>query len=831
MAIERQVPDPAQNVEPVQDLTTIQSTEDLDQDIIDILENMGEEGVQYQEDGSVILGEQDSEMPSLGFGENLAEVVSEEELDRIYIELTAAIENDKSAREDWEKTYTDGLKYLGMKFDDERSEPFEGASGVIHPLLGESVTQFQAQAYKELLPPQGPVKTQVIGQYNSAVEEQAQRVREFMNYQITHVMEEYDEELDQMLFYLPLAGSAFKKVYYDENMQRAVSKFVAPEDLIVPYYTTDLESCPRITHVIKMPENDVKKLQAIGFYRNVKVQTGQNFENYSSVKDELQELEGVRPSYDTGEVCNLYEVHCNLDLEGFEDVGQDGEMTEVKLPYIVTIDASSENILAIRRNFAEDDPMKKKIEYFVHFKFLPGLGFYGFGLTHMIGGLSKASTSIVRQLIDAGTLANLPAGFKTRGIRIRDEDSPIQPGEFRDVDAPAGSLRDAIQPLPFKEPSGTLLNLLGLLVQSGQRFASIAEINVGEGNAQAPVGTTLALLERSTKVLSAIHKRLHSAQKKEFNLLARIFADSLPPVYPYSVSGGQMEIKQADFDDRVDVFPVSNPDIFSTSQRIVMAQEMMQLVQSNPQIHGPNGIYEAYRRMYAALGTDNIDALLSPPPDTEPKPVEAGFENSALLSGGPAQAFMQQNHDAHIATHVNLLNMPPVQMNAQVQANIHAHIMQHLQMKADLIAQQQMPPEALQQYQQLQQQAQQATPVEAAPIQQQANDLLAQFSSPIMTELMTQFAQQVATPPQEDPLVEIRKQELALKGQELQQDRDQFEIKERLRMEEKMRQDQIDRERIDVQRNIARMKDDTAQDRLDQQKELKLIDLGLSQFR
>jgi len=831
MAIERQVPDPAQNVEPVQDLTTIQSTEDLDQDIIDILENMGEEGVQYQEDGSVILGEQDSEMPSLGFGENLAEVVSEEELDRIYIELTAAIENDKSAREDWEKTYTDGLKYLGMKFDDERSEPFEGASGVIHPLLGESVTQFQAQAYKELLPPQGPVKTQVIGQYNSAVEEQAQRVREFMNYQITHVMEEYDEELDQMLFYLPLAGSAFKKVYYDENMQRAVSKFVAPEDLIVPYYTTDLESCPRITHVIKMPENDVKKLQAIGFYRNVKVQTGQNFENYSSVKDELQELEGVRPSYDTGEVCNLYEVHCNLDLEGFEDVGQDGEMTEVKLPYIVTIDASSENILAIRRNFAEDDPMKEKIEYFVHFKFLPGLGFYGFGLTHMIGGLSKASTSIVRQLIDAGTLANLPAGFKTRGIRIRDEDSPIQPGEFRDVDAPAGSLRDAIQPLPFKEPSGTLLNLLGLLVQSGQRFASIAEINVGEGNAQAPVGTTLALLERSTKVLSAIHKRLHSAQKKEFNLLARIFADSLPPVYPYSVSGGQMEIKQADFDDRVDVFPVSNPDIFSTSQRIVMAQEMMQLVQSNPQIHGPNGIYEAYRRMYAALGTDNIDALLSPPPDTEPKPVEAGFENSALLSGGPAQAFMQQNHDAHIATHVNLLNMPPVQMNAQVQANIHAHIMQHLQMKADLIAQQQMPPEALQQYQQLQQQAQQATPVEAAPIQQQANDLLAQFSSPIMTELMTQFAQQVATPPQEDPLVEIRKQELALKGQELQQDRDQFEIKERLRMEEKMRQDQIDRERIDVQRNIARMRDDTAQDRLDQQKELKLIDLGLSQFR
>ena len=830
MAIERQVPDPAQTVEPVQDLTTERPTDDIDEEIIDILEGMGEEGVQYQEDGSVVLGEPEMEMPSLGFGENLAEVVSENELDKIYIELTAAIENDKSAREDWEKTYTDGLKYLGMKFEEGRSEPFEGASSVIHPLLGESVTQFQAQAYKELLPAQGPVKTQVVGEYNAAVEEQAQRVKEFMNYQITHVMEEYDEELDQMLFYLPLAGSAFKKVYYDETMQRAVSKFVAPEDLIVPYYTTDLESCPRITHLIKMPENDVKKLQAIGFYKNVNVRAGDDPQNYSSVDTELEKLEGISPSYDTGEVCNLYEVHCNLDLEGFEDVDENGEPTEVKLPYIVTIDSNSENILSIRRNFNEDDPMKEKIEYFVHFKFLPGLGFYGFGLTHMIGGLSKASTSIVRQLIDAGTLANLPAGFKARGIRIRDEDSPIQPGEFRDVDAPGGSLRDSIQPLPFKEPSGTLLNLLGLLVQSGQRFASIAEINVGEGNSQAPVGTTLALLERSTKVLSAIHKRLHSAQKKEFDLLATIFAKSLPPVYPYAVSGGNMQIKQADFDDRVDVFPVSNPDIFSTSQRIVMAQEMMQLVQSNPQIHGPNGTYEAYRRMYAALGVDNIDSLLIPPPDTQPKPVESGFENSTLMAGGMAQAFMQQNHDAHIATHMNLLNMQPVQMNAQVQANVHAHIMQHLQMKADSIAQQQMPPEALQQYQQLQQQAQQMPPVEAAQVMQQANDLLAQFSSPIMTELMQQFSQEVATPPQEDPLVAIRKQELALKGQELQQDKEQFEIKEQMRAEEKMRQDRIDRERIATQLDIAKMKDDSTQDRLEQQKELKLIDIGLKQI-
>jgi len=826
MAIEKNTPEPI-----VEDVTKMQNDDEIDGAIIETLEALTEDEVTMQDDGSVLLGPEDMDMPSLGFGENLAEVVSDDQLMQIYSELTQAIENDKSAREDWEKTYTDGLKYLGMKFDEDRAEPFEGASGVIHPLLGESVTQFQAQAYKELLPPQGPVKTQVVGQYDSTVEEQAQRVKEFMNYQITHVMEEYDEDLDQMLFYLPLAGSAFKKVYYDESSGRAVSKFVAPEDLIVPYYTTDLESCPRITHLVKMPENDVRKLQAIGFYSNVKISASGSVDVNTDVSEEIEKLEGIKPTYDTGEVCNLYEVHCNLDLEGFEDVDENGEPTEVKLPYIVTLDADSTKVLAIRRNYSQDDPLREKIEYFVHYKFLPGLGFYGFGLTHMIGGLSKASTSIVRQLIDAGTLSNLPAGFKTRGIRIRDEDAPIQPGEFRDVDAPAGSLRDAIQPLPFKEPSGTLLNLLGLLVQSGQRFASIAEINVGDGNSQAPVGTTLALLERSTKVLSAIHKRLHASQKKEFKILADIFAKSLPPEYPYMTANGQMAIKQADFDDRVDVLPVSNPDIFSTSQRIIMAQEMMQLVQSNPQIHGPNGTYEAYRRMYAALGAENIDALLIPPPDTEPKPVEAGFENSVLLAGGVAQAFPNQDHDAHIAVHVNLLNMQPVQMNAQIQANIYAHIMQHLQMKADIIAQQQMPPEVLQQYQALLQQSQAVSPVEAGQLTEQANSILAQFSAPIMNDLMMQFAQQVATPPQEDPLVSIRKQELALKGQELQQERDQFQIKEQIRAEEKARQDAIDRERIDAQRDIAVMKDETTKDRLDQQKELKLIDLGLSQLK
>ena len=802
---------------------TLEGTEDM-QVAIEAIEEAGQEDFEMQDDGSAVLGGM-ADMPmDTGFDANIAESLDDSTLDNIAIELVAGIEKDKSSREDWEKTYTDGLKYLGMKFDQERSEPFEGASGVIHPLLGEAVTNFQAQAYKELLPSNGPVKTQVIGKYDVVVEEQAQRVADFMNYQITHVMEEFDEELDQMLFYLPLAGSAFKKIYYDEALGRAVSKFIAPEDLIVPYFSTDLESCPRITNVVKMPENEVKKLQAMGFYKKIKVSYSDNTE-YSQVEEEINELSGLEPSYDTGEVSVLYEVHCNLEIDGFEDMDEQGEMTGVKLPYIVTLDSTSNNILSIYRNYEENDPLRKKIEYFVHFKFLPGLGFYGFGLTHMIGGLSKASTSILRQLIDAGTLANLPAGFKTRGIRIRDEDTPIQPGEFRDVDAPGGSLRESIQPLPFKEPSGTLLNLLGILVNAGQRFASISEINVGQGNPNAPVGTTLALLERSTKVLSAIHKRLHNSQKKEFKILSNVFKEYLPEEYPYNVANANNSIKLTDFDDRVDIFPISNPDIFSQSQRIAMAQEMMQLVQSNPEVHGPAGIYESYKRMYAAIGVDNIEQILVPPPQTEPQAIEAGFENNKLLLGNPAKSFIEQNHDAHIATHMSLLNTPPVQMNAQVQALIHSHVMEHLQMKADILAQQQMPPEALQQFQQLQQQAQQVSPAEQGMLIQEANNLLAQFSAPIMSELIADYTARIQSPEDEDPLVAIRKQELALKGQELAIEQQQFVAQESRKEQDAARRATIDRERIQTSEDIAEMRDDTARARLDQQRLLKNLDL------
>ena len=791
---------------------------------IEAIMESGTEGFEMQEDGSAILGESITEEIDTDFDSNLAEVLDPQELRNIANELIAGIEKDKASRDDWEKTYKDGLEYLGMRFDEERSEPFVGASGVIHPLLGEAVTTFQAQAYKELLPAGGPVKTQVIGAYDSLAEEQAQRVKEFMNYQITHVMEEFDEELDQMLFYLPLAGSAFKKVYYDESLGRAVSKFIAPEDLIVPYYTTDLETCNRITNVIKISENEVRKLQSVGFYKKIDISGGDSTDEYSGVKEEIDKLSGVEPSYDDGEVSLLYEVHCNLELDGFEDIDEEGQPTGIKLPYIVTIDANSNDILSVRRNYREDDSLKNKIEYFVHFKFLPGLGFYGFGLIHMIGGLSKASTSIMRQLIDAGTLANLPAGFKTRGIRIRDEDTPIQPGEFRDVDAPGGSLRDSIQPLPFKEPSGTLLQLLNILVNSGQKFASIAEINTGQGNPNAPVGTTLALLERSTKVLSAIHKRLHNSQKKEFKILSNVFQEYLPQEYPYAVANNETTIKLSDFDEKVDIFPISNPDIFSQSQRIAMAQEMMQLVQSNPQVHGPNGTYEAYKRMYAAIGVDNVEQILTPPPPTDPLPLEAGFENNQLLLGQQAQAFPQQNHDAHIAIHMSLLNTPPVQMNAQVQALIHSHIMQHLQMKADILGEQQMPPEVMQQFQQIQQQAQQASPQEAQNLSLQAGDILAQFSSPILAELLVEYNQKVSAPQDEDPLVAIRKQELALKGQELSIEQQQFLAAEQRKAQEAQQRINVDRERIDAQEDIADLRDETARARLEQQARFKLME-------
>ena len=473
-----------------------------------------EEDVQTLDDGTMIFGEADMlDAPMMGFNDNLAEIMEDGDLGRVFNDCMADIDDDKASRKDWMDQYKEGLEFLGMKFED-RTEPFDGASGVIHPLLAESVTQFQATAYKELLPAGGPVKTQTVGMGTPATDLQASRVQEYMNYLLMQEMKEYDPETDQLLFYLPLSGSAFRKVHFDQAIGRPVSRFIPSEKLIVPYGTTSLESAVRITHVVDMPTNEVRKLQQSGFYRKTAISNrGSDAESYDEVEEEIDELQGVKPSGGGDYESELYEIHMDLDLPGFEDMDAEGNETGIKLPYIVTILPKQSAVLSIRRNYNQNDPMRKRIDYFVHYKFLPGVGFYGFGLTHMIGGLSKASTSILRQLIDAGTLANLPAGFKARGIRIRDDDTPLQPGEFRDMDAPGGSLRDALLPLPFKEPSGTLLSLLGMLVDSGKRFASIADMQVGDGNQQAPVGTTIALLERGSRVMSAIHKRLHYSQR------------------------------------------------------------------------------------------------------------------------------------------------------------------------------------------------------------------------------------------------------------------------------------------------------------------------------
>ena len=776
-------------------------------------------------DDEIIIDEAEEEVEQeMPFDANLAEYLDDYVLGSISKKLINDVENDKESRKEWMKTYTDGLKYLGMRFDEQRSQPFEGSSGVIHPILAESVTQFQAQAYKELLPAQGPVKTQIVGQRDANTEMQAERVAEFMNYYIMNEMPEYDPELDQLLFYLPLSGSAFKKVYYDASIRRPVSKFVPSEDLLVPYEATDLLSAERVTHIVSMSNNEVRKLQLSGFYADIEL-TGSEVETRDTVTEEIDKIQGVEPEYNNDEQRRLYEIHTVAEIEGFEDIDENGEPTGLKLPYIITIDESSQKVLSVRRNYEPNDPIKNKINYFVQYKFLPGLGFYGLGLSHMIGGLSKATTSILRQLIDAGTLSNLPAGFKARGIRIRDEASPLQPGEFRDIDAPGGALRDALMPLPYKEPSGVLFSLLGLLVDSGKRFASIADMNIGDSNAAMPVGTTVALLEKGTKVMSAIHKRLHYSQRTEFKILARVFGEFLPPVYPYETGSGSKEIKLEDFSKKVDVIPVSDPNIFSMSQRVVMAQELLTMVQSNPEIHGPQGIYEAYYRMYSALGVDNIEALLLPPQDMTPKPVDAGIENSGLLQGIPANAFAEQNHEAHIEAHKSLFLTQGVQMNPQLQSMIIAHVMQHLQFLANQIAEQQMPPEAQQQIQQMMQQAQTLDPQSQMMVQQQVQGIIESMSSPILAQLSSEFLASIQPPPQQDPLVAIRQQELGLRDKEIELKNQQFASKEQQDAMEKSAELQLQQQKADQQAMVASEKNDIAKERLRQQAELKLIDL------
>ena len=757
-----------------------------------------------EEDGSVILNfeQRIQEQLQTEPDANLAEVLDERDLMRIADELIGLYKDDRSSRDDWEDAYVSGLKLLGLKYE-EREEPFRGSSGVTHPVIAEAVTQFQAQAYKELLPSSGPVRTQIIGATNPEVEAQSERVKEFMNYQIIHVMEEFDPEMDRLLFYLPLAGSAFKKVYFDDLLDRAVARFVPADDLVVPYNATDLSSAARITHVIRMSENDVRKFQAGGFYREVELIP---YDEDDDLRDKERELSGIQKTTDDKD-CTLLEVHTDLDLPGFEHVSPiDDEQTGIKLPYIITIDEGSSKILSIRRNWREDDELFRRIPYFTHYKFLPGLGFYGFGLLHMIGGLGRSATSILRQLIDAGTLANLPAGFKARGIRIRDADEPLSPGEFRDIDVPGGVLSQSILPLPYKEPSQTLMQLLGFVVDAGRRFAAIADMQVGDGNQQAAVGTTVALLERGSKVMSAVHKRLHYAQKLEFQMLARVFAESLPPMYPYNVWGGEALVKQADFEDRVDIMPVSDPNIFSMSQRLALAQTQLQLAQSNPQMHN---LYEAYRRIYEAIGVPNIEGVLPTP--TPPQPTDPAIENARSIIQETLQAFPTQDHDAHIASHLMFMKTPTPSSTPPIFGLLQAHLCEHIAFKARGVVQAEM----MQQSQQLQQMqaAGQISPQEAqmqmqVDVEAKVAQYIAQYTEEVMAALIP--------PPagQNDPLVQLRGKELDIKAMDMQRKADEFSSKQEFEEQREAQRQDLTREKMDSQEDIALLRADVNLERI-----------------
>jgi len=717
------------------------------------------------------------------FFKNLAEDLSDDVLQRMSNQLLDDYKKDRVSRTDWETSYTSNLDLLGIKHTT-MTRPFKGSASVTHPLLSEAVTSFQAQAYKELLPSSGPVKTRVLGVEDPEKMNQAQRVQDFMNYMITEEMEEYTPEFDQLLFYLALAGSAFKKVYYDEVMQRAVSKFIPAEDLVVPYYASDLMECERITHVIKMGENEILKKQAGGFYREVELKP--TAAGPTEIEKKYQELEGVTPSTDKQYSYQVLEMHVDLNLEEFENTNSE---KEVKVPYIVTIDEGSGEVLSIYRNYGMEDETKKRKEYFVHFKFLPGLGFYGFGLTHMIGGLSRTATQALRQLLDAGTLSNLPAGFKSRGIRIRDDDQPFQPGEFRDVDAPGGNIKDQFQILPFKEPSATLYQLMGFVVQAGQKFAAITNMDTGNDMQNRAVGTTVSLLERGSRVMSAIHKRCYYSMRREFRLLSKVFGTYLPPIYPYSVYGADQAVKQTDFDDRVDVIPVADPNIMSMAQRVTLANENLKIAMSNPMMHN---LREAYRRVYEALGTQDIDQLLIP----QEKPIakDPATENMEAIMQKPLKAFPTQDHEAHMAAHVAFMQTRMVQINPQVYSALQAHISEHVSLKAqgEVGAMIQNDPNMQQMLQQ---------DPEGAEIK------VASMIAKMVAEITTQLAQSEAMGQQKDPLVALKERELDLKAVDIQRRADQD------MNSNEIRENETD-ERIDLEKMKLENNEDQAAERI-----------------
>jgi len=736
------------------------------------------------ETGAVVvnIGAEDDDV---AYDSNLAEVIEPDVLQLISSDLMSLFDADKSSRKEWEEQYSKGMKMLGFTFE-ERTKPFKGACGVQHPLLTESIVQFQSQALKELLPAGGPVRTQVLGKETREKLMQADRVRDFMNYQITTVMEEYTPDFDQLLFYVGFGGSAFKKVYFDETKGRMVSALVLPDNLYIPYTGSSVMSeCQRITHRVPMSTNDYRKAVLRGQYLDTAQMTTAAETGQSIIKKETDRTTGVDPTGVEEEIC-LLEFLVDLDIRGFEHQDEDGEETGIKLPYIVTIDEISQSVVGVRRNWKEGDPLFNRKQYYVHYLLVQGPGAYGLGFLHLVGGLTKTATSALQQLVDAGTLANLPAGFKAKGARIANDDTPLSPGEFRDMDAGGAELSASLLPLPYKEPSQTLFALLGFCVDAGRRLASITDMQVGDSNQNAAVGTTIALLEKGSAVMSSIHKRLHYSQRMEFQLLAKGFADYLPAEYPYDVPGESRRIKARDFDDRIDVLPVSDPNIFSVAQRITMAQTQLQLAQSAPQMHN---MYEAYRRMYEAIGVRDIDTILNTQQVDKPK--DPASENAQALDGSPLKAFAGQQHDAHILTHILFGMSPMMQGMPNVAVTLQKHIFDHIRLKAE----EEVEAELFQQY---------GTDPDQLISSLQREAMIAIKVAQGFQEVKALQNQLMG--PQTDPLVELKKQEL---GQSAQRDQAKLQIdQQRLGLDQQKEQAdvQFDSARLALQQQAAAQK-------------------------
>jgi len=758
------------------------------------------------EDGGMIIDFDPNamEVGDQGFDSNLADFMDDDILMELGNELVSAYNGDKDSRADWEETYTKGLDQLGLKIE-ERTQPWAGACGVFHPMLSEAVIRFQSQSITEMFPAQGPVRTKIVGKITDEKTKQAQRVEDYLNYLLTHQMSEYRTETEKMLFSLPLAGSAFRKVYFDPSLDRPSSIFVPAEDVVVNYGASDLETCERATHVMRKSSNAVRKMQVNGFYRDIELPAGS--QNTSDITKKYNDITGEQDTYNYDQSHTILEMQVDLDLEGFEDTNSQGEQTGIAIPYVVTIDYPSGIILSIRRNYYEDDANKIRRMHFVHYQYLPGLGFYGFGLIHMVGGLAKSATSILRQLVDAGTLSNLPGGLKARGLRIKGDDTPIMPGEFRDVDVPGGAIRDNITFLPYKEPSGTLYQLLQNIVEEGRRFASISDMKISDMNNQAPVGTTLALLERNQKVMSAVQARLHASMRKEFDILVGIVKDFTEPAYPYEMDEEEF-IKGSDFDNRVDILPVSDPNAATMAQRIMQYQAAMQLAQSSPEMYN---LPELHRQMLEVLGIEDVDAIV---PDTDDiKAVDPVTAVQNLINGKPVKAFMEQDHEAHIATVASAQQNPEIMEVVQkspkaptILAAASDYVNQHLTMQFRKQVEEEMgvelPPEG--------------EPL-PADVEKRISALVAEAAQRVLGTSQQRAEQERIEQQRQDPLIQMKEREVAIKEGELQRKSQEGQAKIQLEAAKAANRDEIERERISTQAEIAgaRIGQQTASDLLE----------------